>query len=244
MYVFSIYNDVMYRICLLILLQLFLSFSVQAEELPEETSDESFGTWLWEYLTIGASITAGIGARSIVVDVTRQETNEHGKILGNKENALFLLYSTKASYFGRSNVGYAWLLNLSTIHINEQELADGSVVNLGTEVKGYSATAVPTIFYNVGDRHRGHYIRAGIGLGIGAAEFDGDIVLTESTQMNERATVSNGTSNLFLALGAFIDYQWENFTVRLSTSGPHLEYSGHDINVSSSSLVFGYTYYL
>lgn len=243
MYVFNIYNDVMNRICLLILLPLFLSFSLQAEELPDEASDKKFSTWLWEYLTVGASITAGVGARSVVVDVTRQGTNDNGKILGKKENALFLFYSTKENYFGRSNVGYAWMLNLSTIRINEQELGDGSVVDLGTEVNGYFATAVPTIFYNVGDKHRGHYIRAGIGLGVGAAEFDGDVVLTESPT-NERATISNGTSNFFLALGAFIDYQWENFTIQLSTSGPNIEYNGYEINVSGSSLMFGYTYYL
>ncbi len=136
------------------------------------------------------------------------------------------------------------MLNLSTIHLKEQELSDGSVVNLGTEVDGYFAYTVPTVFYNFGDRHRGHYFRTGIGLGIGVAEFNGDVVLTESTQPNDRVSISNGTSNVFLALGIFVDYQWDNFTVRLSTAGPNLEYNGYDINVSGSSLVFGYSYYL
>lgn len=221
-----------------------MSFSVRAEPLPEESSDIGFSAWFWDYLTVGASVTAGIGGRSVVIDVTRQETGDSGKLIGSKENVLFLLYSTKANYFGRSNFGHAWLLNLSSININEQELSDGSVVNLGTKVNGFFATAVPAVFYNVGDRHRGHYIRAGIGLGIVVARFNGDVILTESMQADERVSISNGASTVFTALGAFIDYQWHNFTIRVTTSGPNLEFNGHDINVSGTSVVFGYTYYL
>ncbi len=234
----------MFRANFLILLLLILSFSAHAEELPDNIPDQKFSTWLWDYLTVGASITGGIGGRIVTIDVTRQGTNDHGKIIENKENELFLLYSTKASYFGDSNVGFAWLLNLSTIHLREQVLSDGDIVNLGTEVNGVVATTVPTVFYNIGDRYRGHYLRAGIGVGIGVAKFNGDIVLTESTQLNDRVSISNGTSNIFVALGVFIDYQWENFALRLSTAGPNLNYNGYDINVSGTSLVLGYTYYL
>ncbi len=234
----------MYRACLLILLQFLFSFSVLAEELPGNTSDEKMSTRLWNYLTVGASITAGVGGQSVTIDVKRDGTNDYGKIIENKEDEFFLLYSTRAGYFGDSNVGYAWLLNLSTIRLNEQELPNENIVKLGTEVNGYFASVVPTVFYNFGDRHRGHYLRAGIGLGVGVAKFDGDIVLTESAQMNDRITISNGTSNIFLALGIFVDYQWENFAFRLSTAGPNIDYNGYAINVSGSSLMLGYTYYL
>lgn len=235
---------IMYRASLLILLQLLLSFSALAEEQPGYASDEKVSSRLWDYLTVGASITAGIGGRSVTIDVTRQGTNDHGRIVENKADELFLLYSTRAGYFGNSNVGYAWLLNLSTIHLNEQELTDGNIVKLGTEVNGYFATVVPTVFYNFGDRYRGHYLRAGIGLGVGVANFDGDIELTESAQVNDLVTISNGTSDIFLGIGVFIDYQWENFAFRLSSAGPNLEYNGYDINVSGTSVMFGYTYYL
>jgi hypothetical protein len=217
---------------------------VHAEESPDISSDEKFSTWLWDYLTVGASITAGIGGRIVTIDVTRQGTNDRGKIIENKENELFLLYSTKASYFGESNFGFAWLLNLSTFHLNEQEISGGDVVNLGTEVNGIVASTVPAFFYNIGDRHRGHYLRAGIGLGVGVAKFDGDIILTESSILNDRVSISNGTSNIFTAFGVFIDYQWGSFAIRASTAGPNLTYNDYDINVSGTSLVLGYTYYL
>lgn len=234
----------MYRASLILFLQLILSFPVHAEDLPDNAPDEKFGTWLWNYLTDGASFTGGIGGRSVDIKVTRQGTNDQGKILENRDNEYFLLYSTKASYFGDSNIGFSWLLNLSTIRLKEQEVSGGNIVNLGTEVKGYFATTVPAFFYNIGDRHRGHYLRAGIGLGIGVAKFNGDIVLTDSATPNDRVNISNGTSNIFLAPGVFIDYQWENFALRLSTAGPNIGYNGYDINVSGTSLVLGYTYYL
>ena len=226
------------------LLLLILSFSVHAEELPDSAPDKNFSALLWDYLTVGASVTGGFGGRSVTIDVTRKGTNDQGKILENRENEFFLLYSTRPSYFGDSNVGFSWLLNLSTIHLKEQEISGGNTVNLGTKVNGYFATTVPTVFYNVGDRYRGHYLRAGIGFGIGVAKFDGDIVLTDSALPNDRVTISNGTSNIFTAFGVFVDYQWKNFSIQLSTAGPNLDYNGYDINVSGTSLMFGYTYYL
>lgn len=230
-------------IFIIVLLQL-LPFTVRAADSPVDLKEEKFSTWLWDYLTVGASVTVGLGGRQNSIDVTRSGTSNHGRIIQNSENAYFLLYSTKASYFGDSNIGYAALFNLSSINLKEQEQADGTVLNLGTEVNGYFASTVPTIFYNFGDRYRGHYLRAGIGFGIGVAEFNGEIVLTESTQPNDRIIISNGTSNVFLAAGIFIDYQWKNFAIQVSTAGPKLKYNGYDINVSGTSLMFGYTYYL
>lgn len=237
-------NDVMVKSGFVIFLLLILSFSAHADDLSGDISEDNFIASLWNYFTDGANITAGIGGRTVSIDVTREGTNDRGKIAENKEDELFLLYSTKAIYLPDSNVGFSWILNLSTIHLNEQELSNEDTVNLGTEVKGYFATAVPAIFYNIGDRYRGHCIRAGIGFGIGIARFDGDVVLTESAQPNDRVNISNGTSNVFLAPGVFIDYQWENFALRLSSAGPNLVFEGYDINVSESSIVLGYTYYL
>ena len=78
-------------------------------------------------------------------------------------------------YFSDSNVGYSWLLNLSSIRLNEQELSAKKTVDLGTEVNGYFATTVPVVFYNFGDRDRGQYLRLGVGLGVGVARFNGDV---------------------------------------------------------------------
>ena len=82
----NVNNDVMFRANFLILLLLILSFSVHAEEIPDNVPDEKFSTWLWNYLTVGASVTGGFGGRSVTIDVTRQGTNDQGKILENRDN--------------------------------------------------------------------------------------------------------------------------------------------------------------
>ncbi len=81
----------MCRTVFLLLLQLLLS-SVHAEEQAVAVSDEKFSTWLWDYLTVGASLTAGIGGRSVAIDVEKHGTDNHGKIIENKDNEFF--YST------------------------------------------------------------------------------------------------------------------------------------------------------
>lgn len=232
------------RIIILAFLQLFFISAAFSQDQMNDASQINLSDKLLNYLTDGASITAGIGGRSTSADVTRQGTEDHGKMIENVEDALFLTYNTKASYFGKSNAGYAWLFNLSTFNLKDQELANNQTVNLGTEVEGHFAYAVPTFFYNIGDRYRGHFLRTGIGLGIGLADFKGDVILTESFQTNDRVDISNGTSNVFFALGLFIDYQWNNFTIRIASAGPNINYNGYEINIADSSVMLGLTYYL
>lgn len=228
----------------IIFLQLAFVSTAFSADLINDDFENSLSGQIWNYLTEGASVTAGVGGRTIAIDVTRLGVEDHGKMVEKVEDALFLIYNTKASYFGNSNLGYGLLFNLATFHLKDQELINSEVVNLGTEVDGYFAYTVPTIFYNFGDRHRGHYLRTGIGLGIGLAEFNGNVVLTESLLPSDRVDISNGASNLFAAFGVFIDYQWENFTLRIATAGPSLMYNGYNMNISDTSVMFGVTYYL
>ena len=210
----------------------------------DDSTSQPFNDWLWDYLTKGASVTAGIGGRSTNADVTRVATGDKGKLADKRENALFLTYSTRANYFKDSNFGYSWLFNVSTFRLHKQEINNNTDIDLGTEVKGYFAYVVPAFFYNIGDKRQGHYLRPGIGLGLGLAHFNGDIILTDSTISNDRIKISNGFSNLYFALGLFIDYQFNNFAIRLSSGGPNINDGKTEINFSDTSLMFGYTYYL
>ena len=226
---------------------LFLQWLLVPVVFADESGEQprvSLSDQVWHYLTDGASITAGLGGRTISIDVTRKGTDDHGKMAEHNEDAQFLSYNTKASYFGQSNFGYSWMFNLSTFHLRAQERPSSETVNMGTEVEGIFAYAVPSIFYNFGDRHRGLYLRTGIGLGMGLAEFNGDVILTESSRANDRVEISNGTSNLFFALGLFVDFQWNYFTFRFASAGPNLEYDGYDINIADTSLMLGLSYYL
>ena len=215
------------------------ALAVTPQEQPEQYS--STGEQLWHYFTDGTSITVGAGARAISVQVKRIDTQDQGKLIDTDEEALFLSYNLKASYFGTSNFGYSWMFNLSSFELHKQETAPEVIEDLGTRVEGKFAYAVPTFFYNMGDKHNGSHFRAGFGLGLGITQFQGDIVLTESTIPDDRVTISNGPSKLFFAAGLFLEGQIGYFTMRIATAGPSLEYNGYEISVSDTSVMLGVT---
>lgn len=200
---------------------------------------------LYHYLTDGASITVGIGGRQTSVTVTRVDTQDNGKLV-ESDDAWFLSYNTRASYFQESSLGYSWMFNLSSFSAHHQETATNPKVieDLGTRVDGYFAYVVPTIFYNIGDKHRGTWLRIGVGLGLGLSEFSGDIILTNSTTPNDRVQISNGPSNLFFAGGLSIEGQIDYFTFRVSVAGPGVNYDGYKIDIGDTSVMLGYTHHL
>ncbi len=134
------------------------------------------------------------------------------------------------------------MFNLSSFELHRQEIEPEVTEDLGTRVTGIFAYAVPTFFYNWGDKYDGKHFRVGFGLGLGITQFSGDIILTESSTPNDRVSISNGPSNLFLAAGLFIEGQWEYFTMRLAQAGPELEYNGYQISVKDTSIMLGFTY--
>ncbi|MDH5178946.1 MAG: hypothetical protein OEZ39_07690 [Gammaproteobacteria bacterium] len=235
-------ENFMHLITAMGLLVMMLPLNATAAE-AQSTEPLTYRDKLWNYLTDDASITVGLGGRGSSVTVTRIGTNDTGKLVDN-EDAWFLSYNTRAGYFKDSNFGYSWMFNLSSFEARHQELESKEIVNLNTRVQGYFAYLVPAVFYNFGAKQSHDWFRIGIGLGLGLAEFDGDIILTSSATPNDRVAVSNGPSNLFGALGFFIEWQRAPFTIRLAAAGPGLKYNGYEINVADTSLMLGYTHYL
>ena len=64
--------------------------------------------------------------------------------------------------------------------MDKQETAKNIYEDLGTRVRGKTAYVVPTLFYQWGEhREKGKFVRLGVGLGMGVAKFNGDIILTD-----------------------------------------------------------------
>lgn len=151
--------------------------AVAQDELPAPTS---FSAAVWDYLTVGSSLTLGVGGRTASLQVKRQSDNASGKLVQRKEEAYFLIYNTRPTFFDNSQFGYDFMFNLSTFNMDEQEVAKDTYQNLGTHGRGGFGYVVPTAFYMWGDHRKGTYIKSGIGMGIGIAKFEGDIILTDS----------------------------------------------------------------
>ncbi|HAK59670.1 MAG TPA: hypothetical protein DCO77_04715 [Nitrospiraceae bacterium] len=83
--------------------------SPSAAETTADPEFDSFWAWLWDYLYNGASITLGVGLRQAELQVTRKIDGDYGKIVQRDEEAYFISYSTRPTFFKKSNFAYLYL---------------------------------------------------------------------------------------------------------------------------------------
>lgn len=216
----------------------FASHAAAQDEVPEPTS---YSAVIWDYLTNGSSLTIGIGGRESDLTVKRLSDNASGKLVQRNERSYFLSYSTRPAFFNDSHFGYDFMFNLSTFHMNQQEISKNVYQDLGTGGNGKFAYFVPTIFYMWGDHRLGTYFKSGIGLGAGVATFDGDIILTDSATQ-DRIQFSHKTTELRFASSVALEGRWRNWGFLLTAAGPDLQQDGYEFQIGDIALSFGYRY--
>jgi hypothetical protein len=213
----------------------------QAQAQDDLSAPISFSAAVWDYLINGASLTVGVGGREANMTVRRLSDNAGGKLVQRDEESYFFIYSTRPAFFGDSKMGYDFMFNLSTFRMDQQETAKGVYQHLGTGGRGAFAYVVPTVFSMWGDHRHGTYFKAGIGLGLGIATFDGDIILTDSATP-DRVTISHQTTEIRLASSVVLEARWKNWGFLLTAAGPNVQQNGFDIQISDVALSFGYRY--
>jgi len=238
------------KYCLRILLLFSLAPDSHADT-PNSISDTqgipdtqfSYSAKIWDYLTNGASLTIGIGGREADLTVKRLSDNASGKLVQRKERSYFLNYSTRPGFFKDSHFGYDFMFNISTFHMDQQEVSNSVYQNLGTGGNGKFAYVVPTIFYMWGDHLQGTYFKSGIGIGAGVATFDGDIILTSSAT-KDYVKFSHDTTKLSLASSFIIEGRWNNWGIIITAGGPNFKQDGYEFQISDIAVNFGYRYTL
>lgn len=210
---------------------------------PVAGSRNSFGSWLWDYLTVGASLTAGIGTRQAELTVTDKATAQAGTLVQRDDEAYFLSYSTRPSFLGNTMFGYTFLFNYTTIEMDRQEIEKNVYADLGTRIRGRFAYIVPTGFYQLGQHGpRGRYIRLGVGLGFGMAKYDGTIILDYPASTTP-VHVANGSYDLKVAASAFLEARYRPWGVNISVAGPSYQDDAYKYNLSDIAYYLSYTYY-
>jgi len=207
----------------------------------EPPAPATFSEMIWDYLTNGSSLTLGIGGREADLTVKRLSDNASGKLVQRNEKSYFLSYSTRPSFFNNSHLGYDFVFNLSTFHMHEQEIAKNVYQDLGTSASGRFAYFVPTIFYMFGDHKHGTYFKSGIGLGVGIASVDGDIILTDTTTP-QTVNFSNTSTKPRLASSIVLEGRWNNWGIIVTAAGPDLQQDGYEYQLSDIAISFGYRY--
>lgn len=203
----------------------------------------SFGAWLWDYLYNGASVTAGVGTRQADVQVRDKATNAWGKIAERDTAAYFLSYSTRPSFIGTSKVGYNFVFNYTTFSMDQQEVAKNDYRDVGTRIRGRVAYVVPTLFYQFGEHGpKGAYTRAGLGLGLGVAKYEGNIILDYPNNTTP-ISVSSGNYDLRVASSLYLEGRYRNWGITVTAAGPSYEDDRYKYNVTDVSAYLSYTYY-
>lgn len=201
------------------------------------------GPWLWDYFVNGASITAGIGVRQADVQVRDKQTNAAGKISDRDNTAYFLSYSTRPSFIRNSKFGYNFVFNYQTFNMDKQEVAKDVYEDLGTRIHGRVLYFVPTVFYQLGEHGpKGAYTRLGVGLGLGAAKYEGEIILDYPNNTTP-VRVSSDNYDLRFAGSLYLEGRYRNWGVTLTAAGPSYQDERYRYSVTDIAAYLSYMHY-
>ncbi|MCW8956012.1 MAG: hypothetical protein OQL09_03950 [Gammaproteobacteria bacterium] len=208
-----------------------------------EPIDDSFSAQVWDYLVNGATLTIGAGVRQSGIKVIRTSDRAEGTVVQRNDEAYFLSYSTRPTYFRTApNAGYTFSFNLSSFDADQQEIDKDVFEDIGTRVSGSFVYVVPTVFYEWGNYHNtGRFTRLGFGLGLGFTQFNGDIILTESTDQ-QRLDLSSEASKLRVASSFILETRWNHWGLSLSVAGPSFATNDYEIQVQDTAIHLGYSF--
>lgn len=211
--------------------------------LPASADPGPLADWLYDFFIDGASITPGMGVKQAGLTVKRLADNSEGHIYQRNDQAWFLSYSTKSSYFkSHPSAGYTFVFNLSSFNARQQQISSDTFIDLGTRVKGEFLYVVPTLFYQWGEqRYTGTYLRIGLGLGLGMSRFDGDVYLTDATTP-ERIQVLDHTTRLDIATSAMVEARWHHWGIIITGAGPVYKNHDYEYQVEDVSISLGYAF--
>jgi hypothetical protein len=199
-----------------------------------------FFSSVWQGLTDEANLRVGYGVVKWTMDIKRSSDGATATLVQRDNGAIFIGYGSKPSFFQDSSFGYTFMVNYVHFDFKNQEIPGDKYADFGTEIKGDLIYAVPTLYYQWGEhRFTGRFIRLGVGVGLGAAQFSGtvrlstgEIVYTEKRSYEPR-----------LAFSDFLEARWNQIGISISFASPRVYGDGYDIRVSDFSANIGYVYY-
>ncbi len=198
------------------------------------------GLSLWQGMTEEANLRVGYGIIQWTMDVERSSDGATARMAQRDNEAIFVSYGSKPSFFQESSFGYTFMVNYTYFDMKNQMVSGTEFINYGTEVKGHLVYAVPTLFYQWGEhRYQGRFVRLGFGAGLGAAQFDGTVRLSTG----EVVYAEKKTFEPRLALSNFLEARWNQFGISISYASPRVYGDGYDIRVSNLTANIGYVYY-
>ena len=212
----------------------------QTESAAKDDTSDGFVGKVWKGLTDEAHLRVGYGVVQWAMDITRASDGATARLVQRDNNAIFIGYGSKPSFFKDSNLGYTFMANYVDFSMTKQSIPGDRFADLGTQVSGYMVYAVPTLYYQWGEhRNTGRFVRLGVGVGVGAARYSGtvrlstgEVIHTEKRSYEPRLAVSN-----------FLEARWNRFGLTVSYASPRVYGDDYDIRVADFSANLGYLFY-
>ena len=194
----------------------------------------------WRGLTDEAYLRAGYGVVEWSMDIRRSSDGASARLVNRDDDALFVSYGSKPNFIGESRFGYTFMVNFVDFSMKRQTIGADEFADVGTEVDGYLVYAVPTLYYQWGERGaRRKFIRLGAGVGLGAARFSG----TARLSTGETIHTQKHSFEPRLALSNFLEARWNHVDFSISYASPRIQGDGYDIKVSDFSASVGLVFY-
>ncbi len=209
-------------------------------DLPQDAGGGDLAGRLWRGLTDEAYLRVGYGIVQWAMDIERASDGATARLVHRDDSALFIGYGSKPTFFTDTNFGYTFMVNYVDFSMNRQTIPGEEFANVGTQVSGYLVYAVPTLYYQWGERgNHARFIRAGAGVGLGAARFKGTAQLSTGETINtEKKSYSPR-----LALSNLLQVRWNYIDLSIGYASPRVYGNGYDIKVSDFSASLGYVFY-
>lgn len=208
-----------------------LVFNVNSEELSDANN---------------YSVNIGVALKSLDLDVyDAGSINPNGTLTEGEYFTYSLSLNSPYKFFSEnSRFGYYIEYAYSKFEMNSQLINNQSTeVDLGTGVDGNYFSVTPVVFYNYFDSIRARKKDAlivGLGIGIGYLDAIGDIQFTETDNQIHDVDVND----FDISISIFLEYQHNDWFLRISSSGPDVTSGNFDYTISDFSMVFGYSFVL
>jgi len=189
------------------------------------------------------AVKVGIAMKSLDLDVyDLGSVDPEGTLTEGQYITLDLALVTPYNFIKESKFGYYFEYGFSNFDMGFQVTGGGAFEeDLDTSASGIYFHLTPFLFYNFGDsvtKKNNHSFLVGIGLGLGYIQAEGDIEFTETTSNYHLFSIDGFTESF----GLMMEYQYQNWYIRISNTGPSLESGGYEYDVSSFATTFGYSF--
>lgn len=192
--------------------------------------------WLGEW-----NLTLGVSAKEQRIHVKESfRGDEFGTLSSGFQPTVLVDIGSPYRYFGGSDFGWYVLYAFRHFDAGEQLVGENkSSQDLGTSASGYTMYLTPMIFWGPAKEIESTIVKIGAGAGIGYIKASGDVIFTETGDM-ERHQIN--ISDAAFTVGLLMEAIKKSFLIRVSAGIGMVNKGGLYYEVPDIAVELGYVF--